>query len=232
MRAMGRAQAQIDDMRGLKGGEISIGIISGLAATLIPLAITQFRTLHPRVKVKVTVATGKEILSQVAEENLDLGLGFNLSRKSRVRLLFSVPSRLGAVVGKKHPLFGRRSIRLTDCIGYPICIADSTMAIHTILSEIFDRSSASITPAVETNSVEIMRRMAADGECITFLSQFETLFDKRSSESLGYIPIIGPQLVDETLMLVGRARNANMHSLRFAEVIKGVMSEISVSADR
>jgi DNA-binding transcriptional LysR family regulator len=223
LRAMALTQAQIEEMRGLKRGEISVGVISGLAGTLMPLAIERFRKSRPRVKFKVTLLAGTEIVERVAEGEIDLGIGFNLPIGRKLKILASSTSRLGAVVSADHPLAARRFLRISDCVGYPICAADQTMAIHALLEEAVSQLSINLEPIVETNSVELMRRMTSTENCITFLSKFETLLSQQSDGTLIYIPIQSTRLRDETLMLIGGKKTTNRNLDTLVETFRNLM---------
>jgi DNA-binding transcriptional LysR family regulator len=227
LRAMATTQAQIEELRGLKRGEISIGVVSGLAGTLTPLAISRFRQSRPRVRFRVTLLSGTEIAQRVAEGDIDLGLGFNLQIDKRLKVLASATSRLGAVVRVGHPLAGRRTVRISDCIGYPICAADRTMAIYALLEGAIAQSAIVLEPIVETNSVEVMRRMTEIENCLTFLSKFETLLSPISDGNLVYIPLQAPKLKDEALMLIGGRKSANRNLDSLVETFRNIMFSLA-----
>ncbi|KAB7739889.1 LysR family transcriptional regulator [Parvibaculum sedimenti] len=225
LRAMDRTQSAIEELKGLRRGEISLAMVSGLAATLTPLAIAKFRAAHQRVKINVALVDEPEILKRLSAGEADLGLAFDLKLGARVQLLASTPSRLGVVVSPRHPLASKASLRVSDCVGYSLCIPDRSMTMRTHIDAVFAEASIEPEPFIETNAIEVMRHMAMTENCVTFLSQFDVHFE-RANGQLVYIPLKGLKLPPETLMLVGNARRITPLARAMAENFKEVMETL------
>jgi len=209
LRAMDQTRLQIEEIKGLRRGDISIAVISGLAGTLLPMAISGFRQRHPHTRFSVTLLPKAEIMTRVGASDVDLGLGFNLAADDKVAVLASVPSRLGVVVSSKHPLASRKNGRFADCIKYPLCVADPDTAIRTLVDAAAATAGVKLEPYVETNSVEVMRHMAAHEGCVTFLSPFD-VYPELAAGSFTYLPIEGSPFRQETVDLIGRHKSFNV----------------------
>ncbi|MEN6543347.1 LysR family transcriptional regulator [Parvibaculum sp.] len=225
LRAMDRAQSAIEELKGLRRGEISLAMVSGLAATLTPLAIAKFREAHQRVKINVALVDEPEILKRLSAGEADLGLAFDLKLGARVQLLASTPSRLGVVVSPRHPLAAKASLRVSDCVGYALCIPDRSMTMRAHIDAVFAEASIEPEPLIETNAIEVMRHMAMTENCVTFLSQFDVHYE-RANGQLVYIPLKGLKLPPEVLMLVGNARRMTPLGRAMAENFKEVMESL------
>ena len=118
----------------------------------------------------------------------DLGIGFDFELQPVHRKLASMPVRLGAVVGVGHPLAEKASLRLSDCLPYPVVIADKSMVIRPYLNEVFARASINLHTVIETNSIEVMRQSAMMDQTLTFLTPIDIESDQRSGR-LVYIPV-------------------------------------------
>ena len=225
LRAMDRTQNAIEELKGLRRGEISLAMVSGLAATLTPLAVARFREAHPRVKINIALVDEPEILKRLSAGEADLGLAFDLKLGARVQLLASTPSRLGVVVSPRHPLAAKTSLRVSDCVGYALCIPDRSMTMRAHIDSVFAEASIEPEPLIETNAIEVMRHMAMTENCVTFLSQFDVQFE-RTNGQLVYIPLKGLKLPPEVLMLVGNARRMTPLGRAMAENFKEVMESL------
>lgn len=222
-RDMHRARAMIEDLKGLRRGEVVLAVMSGLAANLVPRTVLHFRRANPRVTVKVQLlTTGEEILEAVATGKADLGLGFDFPDRPTVRSAFVVLARLGAVMAPDHPLADRSSIRMSECVDHPLILADATTAIRPHLDGIFERQKISPAATVETNSIEVMRQLAAMGGGITFL----TPFDIEAEVSLGrltYVPVHELAQVTQHLSLIEPERSGSALASIFAENMKSAL---------
>jgi len=209
LKELTRAQAKIEELKGLRRGEITVAMMSGLASNLVPGTVREFRMANPRVKLSLTLYnTGAEIQSAVANGEADLGIGFDFAKDANLKLLGRAVAKLGGVMAPDHPLAKRASIRLSDCIDYPIVIADQSSAIRPYLDAAFSRAALDLHPIIETNSIEIMRQAAILNNGITFLTPFDIDFERRAGR-LVYVAI--RELADDAqaLMLIGHKRGTS-----------------------
>lgn len=224
LRDMERTRAQIDEIRGLKRGEISLAVVSGLAGAIAPRIASRFREDHPNVKFRIRMCSAKEAPVQVARGDADIGLGFELRADDDVDIAFSAPSRIGAVFGPDHPLAEHKKVTLAQCLHYPVCIADKDMVIRAQLERVAQMSQLTIDPILETNSVETMRRMATSDGCITFISIFD-MSEERTNGTLVYRPLDEPELPTEAIVAIRRRTQTNPLTPSVVDLIARVLRE-------
>jgi DNA-binding transcriptional LysR family regulator len=225
LKDLGRTQAKIEELKGLRRGEITVAMMSGLASNLVPGTVKQFRAVNPRVRLYLTLlTTGEDIQAAVASGEADLGIGFDFARESQLKVLARASGRLGAVMAPNHPLAKRNQIRLSDCIDYPLVIADNSTVIRPYLDAAFAKVSLEPQPIIETNAIEIMRHAAIIENGITFLTPFDIEFERRAGR-LVYVPVRELAQESQTLMLIGRERGISAIASVLAEMLKQMMSE-------
>lgn len=221
------AQIKIEELKGLRRGEVTVAMMSGLAANLIPRMAAEFRRANPRVKLILRqMTTGDDITAAVGSGEADLGLGFDFDLPPSLRMLGSAVGRLGAVVAPGHPLADKTSLRLSDCVPHPLVIADKSMVIRPYLNELFARAMVTVHPVIETNSIEVMRQAAMFDQALTFLTPFDIEFDLRSRR-LMYIPVRELSQQAQTLMLIGHDRGTSAIGSVLAETIKVMMGQMA-----
>lgn len=219
------AQVKIEELKGLRRGEVTIAMMSGLAANLIPRMASEFRRANPRVKLILRQLTdGDEIMAAVESGEADLGLGFDFDLPPTLRIISSAAGRLGAVVAPGHPLADKTSLRISDCIAYPIIIADKSTVIRPYLNDVFAKALVTVHPVIETNSIEVMRHAAMVDQGLTFLTPFDIEFDQRAGRLI-YIPVRELAQQTQRLMLIGHDRGTSAIGSVLAETIKGMMSQ-------
>ena len=225
LKELTRAQAKIEELKGLRRGEITVAMMSGLASNLVPGTVKQFRLANPRVKLNLTLYnTGAEIQSAVATGEADLGIGFDFTKDRNLKVLARTPGKLGAVMAPGHPLAGRASIRLGDCVDYPLVIADGSSAIRPYLDAAFARVLLDPQPVIETNAIEIMRHAAILENAITFLTPFDIEFERRAGR-LVYVPVRELSHETQTLVLLGHARGTSAIASVLAEMLRTMMGQ-------
>lgn len=200
-----RMVALIDDMKGLRSGEVKVVASAGLVGALLPRLVAQFHKRHARARIHVNVLPVDEIVETVGSGDADLGLAFDLPQDSRLRVLASANCRMGAIVRPKHPLAKRKSVRLGDCAGHALALPAKSLTLRWLLDVAM--ASASIEPAsiCESNSVEFLKQSVLRENCVTFLSEAD-IEDERRAGALVHVPLADPVLKLQTLKLVQRAR--------------------------
>jgi DNA-binding transcriptional LysR family regulator len=228
LRDLERARSKIEELKGLTRGEITIAIMSGLAGNLLPRALAQFRRAHPHIKLIVRLlTTGEDILGAVSSGEAELALGFDFTLTAGLRILASAVGKLGCVMAPGHPLAGQPLLRISDCVGYPLVMADKSMVIRPHINAVFARAMIEPQPVIETNSIEVMRHVAMLDQGITFLTPFDIEFERRAGR-LVYVPIREFDREAQTLMLVSHDRGAGAIASILAEFIKRMMQEESL----
>lgn len=225
LKEMERIAAQIEELKGLRRGEITIAVMSGLAANLVPRAVAQFQRRNPRVKLHLQLLpTGEDIMAAVDSGEAHIGLGFDFPSRPKIRVLDVALGSLGAVMAPDHPLAGRSSLRISDCINYRLIVADATMAIRPHLDQLFSKMKLEPQFAVETNSIEVMRHAAMADEVITFLTPFDIEFEQRLGR-LTYMPIHELSRHTQQLMLIGSERTPSALASLFVENLRTVIQQ-------
>lgn len=222
-----RVQLRIADLKGARSGEITIATMNGLAGSLLPPVLTTFQQTHPRLQVSVRSLFAEDIVKAVLAGEADLGLAYNMPEQAGLSASAVYHTRLGAVVGPTHPLALRSPMRLADCLDYPTVLADPSMTIYSLMMTAFQEANLTFEPTFKSNSIEFMKAMVRQTECVTFLSRIDVA-NEVSNETLIYIPIRDRHLQGQTLTLVRRTKGAalDLGVNLLEEQIKAALSDI------
>ncbi|NUR88371.1 MAG: LysR family transcriptional regulator [Nonomuraea sp.] len=226
MREYREAVAEIRDLQSLPSGEVVIATMTGLASGVVSAATVAFHARHPDVRISIRVMSTHDILRAVAGSEADLGLGFNVPSSPQLETCWQLDTRLGAVLSPRHPLARLDSIPLADCAAYPLVFADRSMLIHGIIADTFDEAGLKVEPAFHTNSIESMKRLAAAGETIAFLSRFD-IAEEHQQGTLAFRPVRDRAFSDNILSLVRREKHGHgLAGLLFADEIVATLESI------
>lgn len=164
-----QVRSQIDELRGLRRGKVELVASQALAAAFLPEAIAAFRKTHPLVEFRVRVADHVQALAALRALEIDLALVFNLPPEPDVERIAQLEQKLVAVMHRSHPLAsGKAGLRLRDCVGYPLALADRATGGRQMLERFLIRSSVKLQPLVESNSFEFLRNYVAHEPAISF----------------------------------------------------------------
>lgn len=200
-----RLQMRIEELKGVRGGQIRIAAVHGIAGGVLHPVIAKFRRNHPGVKITVGAHSVDGIVDALLSGEADIGLAYRLPDNPNLIATAIFPTRMGAVVSPSHPLALRSPVRLPDCLEYPIVLADETMTIHRLITDGFARAGLYFQPDYLSNSVEFMKAMARSQEAVTFLSRIDVAEDQREG-SLVFVPIQGHYIRRQELAMARPAR--------------------------
>ncbi|UMY17033.1 LysR family transcriptional regulator [Methylobacterium organophilum] len=199
-----RVLAQVASLKGLTRGEVTVATMASLAAGVLAGVIREFRETNPRIVVKVAVLPVDDIVQAVLAGEADLALAYRMPPNPRLHRIAEFEHRLGAVMAPEHPLNGRFHVRMTDCLEYPIVTADRSMTLRDVL-EMLVPQGATFTPAVETNSIELMKRLAQTPPHITFVNLSDVGEEIRRGV-LAFTPLSDAAAITQKVTLSQRAR--------------------------
>jgi DNA-binding transcriptional LysR family regulator len=201
-----RVRTHIEALKGLRRGDVTIVTTTGIAGGFLAGVIERFTTAHAGIKLRVVTLPRDSTVAAVVGGEADIALAYNLPNNPRLSTLMRFDFRLGAVMALDHPLARRVTLRLAECFEYPMVIADASMSIRDVLESVagFD---IELGLAIETNSIELMKRLARTAPTITFLNPVD-IADELRAGLLKLVPVREIESKPQILSLVHRARGA------------------------
>jgi DNA-binding transcriptional LysR family regulator len=169
MADMERVRSQIADLRGERRGHVAIACSQALLPFFLPEQIAAYRADHPAVTFAVALRDRGAAEQALVELAADIALVFDPAPVSDVRSLIVVRQSVHAVMARDHPLAARETVRLRDCLAWPVAAPTAPTGVRRMLESALGRSTLRLEPAVTSDSFEFLRSYAAhDAGLITF----------------------------------------------------------------
>ncbi|WP_183905596.1 LysR family transcriptional regulator [Rhizobium sp. BK008] len=218
LQAHQRMRSQIQSLKGLNRGEVALATMATLAAGRIAEIVAAYREENPQVSLRIMVGDRTTVAEMVALGQADIAIAYNLPDDTRLQRAAEFHHALGAVVAPAHPLANRRTVRMSDCLLYPLVLADRSLSLREVV-EATAPARATLVPVVETNSMELMKRLARTTPHITFLNRLDVDREMATGD-LVFIPLTGTGSL-QRLNILHRARGslspAGSHFMQFAQ---------------
>lgn len=217
-------EAQIDGLRGLVHGRVRIAVAESVTGRMLPDAIAEYHHRHPGVGFSVSVGGPRELASALSRDKVDLTLTHDNTEDAHAVVLAEVPQPLCALVSPEHPLASRPSLRLRDCVAYPIAMPDETLAARTLLDAVLLRGTFRFEPALVSNSIETTKMFArtSSGVCFSF-----KIGKKPDVSGMIAIPLSDPELAEARLRLASRrGRVLPVAAASFAEELSAIFEDL------
>lgn len=222
-----RMRSQIEDLKGFRRGTVRIACSQALALDFLPREIAAYRAQFPLVQFDVKVFDHEQAMASLAAYEVDLVLVFRPPFLANFQPLMSLQQRLVALMAVDHPLSGRRTIRLSDCVGYPVALAERSLGGRQLLTEVLVRSNLRFDIAAESNSFEFLRGMVLRDNVISFQIEIGAV----ESNELA-VRHIDDRDVPRADLVLGqlRGRNLPVPAAKFAEQLARVMEAMRAAS--
>jgi DNA-binding transcriptional LysR family regulator len=225
LREHDRMRARLIDLQGRRRGIVRIATMGGLANTLMPPLVAWMRANYPYVKLVVRALPLEGVTAAVIAAEADIGLGYQLPADAKLRVLGRATARIGAVVAPGHALaaLARPYVSLADCSSFPMVIPDRSLTVGALLADALERAAIGVETVVETNSIELLKRAATQGETVTFLSEVEMAVELARGE-LVFLPLRDTALQQELRLVARRTMALDATQSHVAETLRQLLA--------
>ncbi|UES40394.1 LysR family transcriptional regulator [Roseibium aggregatum] len=160
--------AELDALKGLRRGTVSIASVESVAEKLLPAVISTFRKSYPGIHVNVSISSSREAARKVEAAEADVGFTFDPPETSALTTAFHHDLVIGALMRPDHPLAGVKTLGLQDCLKYPVALPAEGLSLRTRLDIVRSRIPGASRTYVEANSLRLMRALAREEQVIGF----------------------------------------------------------------
>ena len=183
-----RVRSDLEELRGLRRGVVRVATVEGVVADMLTTVVARFREKYPGIRFHLLTTGTDDVIASVRDGRSDVGISFHAQPDAAVRFVRRTRDPLAALVHPNHSIAGRLQITLTELLSYPVAVPDAGFGIRRLIDEQCRRLGHSMTPALETNSIEALRGFARSGAGVTMLPGMSFLREIRQGEIVA-IPI-------------------------------------------
>lgn len=163
-----RLRSQIADLSGVRRGHVAIACSQAFAHELVPNEIETYRAQHPLVSFTVLVRDHTYAIDALTAFEADLAVVLQPPPAPELQPLQMLSQPLCALMGPGHPLARRATVRLRDCLQYPLAMPGPGLAIRHLLQGAIVKASMPVRVAIESDSFEVLRSYAAREDVVSF----------------------------------------------------------------
>jgi DNA-binding transcriptional LysR family regulator len=165
--ALSEAEAELEDIAGLRGGRVRLASFPTAGSTLVPLAIAAFTKRHPAIELSLIEADPDVSVPQLKAGELDIALGFEPSSVTagddaleRTELL---DDPMFAVLPAGHPLAKKSRLALKDLAGESWINTDANCACNLLTLHACQRAGFEPHVTFQSNDYLAVQGLVAAG---------------------------------------------------------------------
>lgn len=177
---LAHASAELQTMRSLPGGSITIGSLRTVANMILPRVTTAFIRRFPEVRLRIVENYNADLIQGLERGEFDFIIGIvegHLSERGyRYEPLFH--DRLSVIARKGHTLARRKKVDAASLARFPWILPPTETLIRRRIEEMFYSAGvAPPLPMVESGSLQYIRAMVAESDCLAMIPQHSVRFD-------------------------------------------------------
>jgi DNA-binding transcriptional LysR family regulator len=190
-RDLDQAISQIDDLRGLRRGNVALACEDGISRDFLPRVLLGFHKEFPRVTFTVDIVSAPQILEQVAEGGADIGIAMAPPVRRDVSVEAKAEIPLGVITATDNPLAGRADLRLRDLAGEAMIHGRSGTGGGTDFYSLISGSSKP-NQFIETNASDFITNLVKVGLGVGIRSPIGIMHEIITRQ-IAFTPITDPQ---------------------------------------
>jgi DNA-binding transcriptional LysR family regulator len=196
-RDMQEVVAQISDTQNMQSGSISLGGGMTVCLHILPKLLKKFRTMYKKVDLRIITGTAPDLLQRLREHDVDLLLLTLPIYGPDLEVLPVLKEEMVVVCAKNHALSRNRTVEAKGLARYPLILFESGSNTRKVVDEFFEAEQVPVNVVMETENVEIIKAMVANGLGVTILPYGALASDLRAGR-FAWARIRGHRLHRET----------------------------------
>ncbi|HEX6099207.1 MAG TPA: LysR family transcriptional regulator [Thermoanaerobaculia bacterium] len=196
-RDMQEVVAQIADTQKLQRGAVSLGGGMTVCLHVLPRLLKKFHTLYRNIDLRVTTGTAPDLLRSLRDHEIDLLLLTLPILGDDLEVRPVLKEEMVVVTAKNHELTRTRTIEPEAVTHEPLILFESGSNTRRVVDDLFLERKIGVNVVMETENVEIIKAMVANGLGVTILPYGAIAPDVRSGR-FAWARMRGARLYRET----------------------------------
>ena len=154
-------------------GQLRLMMAESICMSLFPPVLARFRARYPEAQVVVKTGTTEDMFRALIQNDADMI--FHLDHpiyRSDIVVPVAQPVPIIFVAPAGHPLAGRDSVPLAECLRCPFILTEKGMSYRSQLDAQLAKRSMALNPFLELGNTDVIARLVAQGMGLSFLPEF------------------------------------------------------------
>jgi DNA-binding transcriptional LysR family regulator len=213
-------------LKGGVAGALSIAVIPSIANSIMPMAITRFRSQLPEVAVVLHAVPAPEVVRLVEDHRVELGAVIGPVGGRQVTVSETCATELACLMPAGHPLASRQAVRPEDLQPWPLIAPGGNWPLGAQLNVVFADANVPLRIAVAVDHATVAGALVRSGAGIALLDRFGLL--SAQGPELVVRPLL-PRAASVARILVPRFRPVSRQAKTFRIALLQVAKECGVA---
>ncbi|KVE07385.1 MULTISPECIES: LysR family transcriptional regulator [Burkholderia] len=215
--------SRLQELRGLKTGEVSLVLGEGFVSDLLAGPMQQFCRQFPGIRVNLDVGSTNDVIRKISNDEGEIGLVYNPPAEPKVVSRASKRQPMMAIVGPDFPRRTHKVLTVQQLATYPLAATHPSYGTRQMMEAVEYAERVRLTPVVTTNSFAILKEFVKSGLGISVMPAFAVTAELQAKE-LFAIEIAHPILENAEAHMVTRVgRKLSVAANKMLQMMTGQM---------
>jgi len=220
------AKQALGELQGLERGSLRIGASTTPGMYLIPQIIARFKERYPKIEIHLGIKDTKQVEEGVIRNEFDFGFVGGHLVGDEVDVVAWITDQLVLVVGLKHPLAKKKSIKVADLRKEKFILRELGSATRSTIASHLQKSNLAVQTVMEMENPESVKKAVQSGLGIAFISKFAVETELKA-KSLIAVSVRGLDIRRELKIVYRKDKHLGRAAQTFIS-----MAQITSSKDR
>ena len=169
---LNEAKVQIDDMKSLAGGTLSIGASITIGVYVLPKLLGNFIRRYPSIKISTDISLSQEIEGKVVSNSLDLGFVGHPVRDERLSIHRFLTDELILIVPPDHRWAKRKTVQSPQLVDEAFLISREGSGTRSTIEERLRSRGITLNRVMEFGNTECVKKAVEAGLGISIISKY------------------------------------------------------------
>jgi DNA-binding transcriptional LysR family regulator len=224
------AESQMNELRGLRRGQLSIGAGSTVSVYLLPEAIVRFRQRFPGVSLHLETGQSQLLRERLRDGSIEFAISEASLPSPEFQSTVFTSDELVGIVPIEHPLAGTKSITAAKFATEPFVVRSAESGTQSLVERVFRGRGLSVKPLIAVSSTEAVKRAVAAGLGVSIVSKM-SLGLELEAKKLAVVRLRDVPLRRPVFLIRQRSRSESRAAIAFLcllkHVVRGTLPKIS-----
>ena len=154
-----QGRVQIEALRGLRKGMLTIGASDTTACYILPPTLRVFRRRYPGIEILISNRPSPGVLEQVLSREVDIGMVTLPLRHPKIVIGDLLTREDVVICSPRHPLSDRTVMELGELEAYPLLLLDRGSHTRSFIDRRLEEAGITPNIAMELGSIEVIKRL-------------------------------------------------------------------------
>ncbi|MBN3723805.1 LysR family transcriptional regulator [Burkholderia sp. Ac-20379] len=215
--------SRLQELRGLKTGEVSLVLGEGFVSDLLAGPMQQFCRQYPGIHVNLDVGSTNDVIRKISNDEGEIGLVYNPPTEHKLVSRASKRQPMMAIVGPDFPRRANKVLSVQQLAAYPLAATHPSYGTRQMLEAVEYAERVRLGPIVTTNSFAILKEFVKSGLGIAVMPAFAVAAELQAKD-LFAIDIAHPILENAEAHMVTRVgRKLSVAANKMLQMMTGQM---------